>query len=221
MWNKQQADNMLKDLAKSRKKDKLQNMQNATDLQKYYGSMEEGKDLCGAYGSFCEYCDKTVKNPCANAYIAMSKAKSDTEKVTLAESLKSLAKAKTDANINKKSIAEYLLNTYGDSVVINRRENNIKGSHLPLPDTHYTKGEKKNTCFTYVYENSQGKILLLVNTTEKLAKKIMEKHQSAKFSKFPKSKKTIWVSVPVDESFTAKDVYELLDMLIKALSAKN
>ena len=220
MWNKQQADNMLKDLAKSRKKDKLQNMQNATDIQKYYGSMDEGADLCGAYGSFCEYCDKSVENPCANAFMAMNKAKEEAEAVSLAESLKALAKAKTDASINKKSIAKYLEDAYGEAVVINRRPNKIEGSHLPLPDTHYVKGPKKNTCFTYVYENNQGKILLLVNTTEKLAKKIRESHKSAKLSRFPKSKKTIWLSVPVDASFKAKDVYALLDMLIKELSAK-
>ncbi len=220
MWNKQQADNMLKELAKSRKKDKVQLMQNATDLQKYYGSIDEGKDLCGTYGSFCEYCDKSVENPCANAYLNIYNANKEAEKVSLADSLKALAKAKTDANINKKSIAKYLEDTYADAVVINRRANTIEGSHLPLPDTHYVKGAKKDTCFTYVYENNQGKILLLVNTTEKVAKDIRKNHKSAKLSKFPKSNKTIWLSVPVDASFKAKDVYALLDMLIKELNTK-
>lgn len=218
MWNKEQADNMLKELAKSKAKDKTLKMQQATDLQKYYGSMEEGKDLCGAYGSFCKYCDKAEKNPCANAYLKMCKAQEESEKVTLAESLKALAKAKTDANINKKSIAKYLEDTYGKAVVINRRQNTIEGSHLPLPDTHYVKGAKKDTCFTYVYENSQGKVLLLVNTTEKMVKKIRDAHKSAKLSKFPKSKNTTWLSVPVDQTFKAKDVYSLLDSLIKELS---
>ena len=217
MWNKEQADSMLKELAIGKKKDMAKNMQQATDLQKYYASIEEGFDLCGNYGGFCAYCDKEQENPCANAYLKMCKEKDETEKVSLSESLKALSKVKTDASINKKSIAKYLADAYGDSVVINQRENNIKGSHLPLPDTHFTKGVKKNICFTYVYENKQGKILLLVNTTEKVAKKIKADHKNVKPSKFPKSKNTVWLSVPIDESFATKDVYSLLDMLIDAL----
>lgn len=220
MWNKQQADEMLKGLALGKKKDLAKNMQQATDLQKYYGSIQEGTDLCGNYGSFCAYCDKSQENPCANAYLKMCKEQQEAEKVSLADSLKSLAKVKTDASITKKSIAKYLVDTYGDKVVINERENTVKGSHLPLPDTHYTKGVKKDTCFTYVYENKQGKVLLLVNTTEKVADKIKASHKNTKPSKFPKSKNTIWLSVPIDETFSAKDVYSLLDTLVKTLSIK-
>ena len=220
MWTKEQADNMLKELATGKKKDMVKNMQQATDLQKYYGSIEEGYDLCGNYGSFCAYCNKDEENPCANAYLKMCKELQEAEKVSLADSLKALAKVKTDANVNKKTIAQYLLDAYGDSLVLNQRENKVKDTNLPLPDTHYVRGAKKDVCFTYVYENTQGKVLLLVNTTEKVAKKIKASHKNVKPSKFPKSKNTIWLSVPVDETFTAKDVYALLDTLVEALSQK-
>ena len=32
------------------------------DIVKWHDSIEEGKDLCGAY-EFCGYCDKSEKNP--------------------------------------------------------------------------------------------------------------------------------------------------------------
>ena len=50
-----------------------------------------------------------------------------------------------------------------------------------------------------------------------VAKKIKADHKNVKPSKFPKSKNTVWLSVPIDESFATKDVYSLLDMIIDAL----
>lgn len=37
------------------------------DIKKWIESERAGKDLCGSY-SYCEYCDKELKYPCAEAY---------------------------------------------------------------------------------------------------------------------------------------------------------
>lgn len=218
MWNKTQADELLKSFPIDKKKSTLDKMQQAIDVQKYCASYDLGFDLCGFYGSFCEYCDKSVKNPCANAFVKMmeEKAKSEEVAVSLSDSLKSLKNAKTDGAISKKSIAKYLKDTYGDKVVVNERENYIPNGKLPLPDTHFVKGAKKDACFTYVYENKQGKVLLLIKTDDMVAKAVKSAHPSTRNSKFPKSKKAVWLSVPVDATFTEKDVFELLDVLVKA-----
>lgn len=38
------------------------------DVKKWIESERAGKDLCGSY-SYCEFCDKELKNPCAEAYL--------------------------------------------------------------------------------------------------------------------------------------------------------
>ncbi len=219
MWNKEYADEMLAKFPKDKKKATIAKMQQEIDVQKYCASYDLGFDLCGFYGSFCAYCDKSLENPCAKAFVKMRDAKKVVEEevaVSLSDSLKSLADAKTDGAICKKSIAKYLKDTYGDKLVLKERENYIKNGHLPLADTHFIKGAKKDNCFTYVYENKKGKVLLLVKGDEKLAKELKQAHPKTRNSKFPKSNKSVWLSVPVDETFTEKDVYSLLDTLIKA-----
>ena len=106
MWNKEQADNMLKEFQKNNEDASCQEMQQQTDLQKYFASMELGFDLCGFYGNFCDFCDKSQEFPCAKAFVKMCKETAETEEVSLSDSLKALAKAKTDSSINKKSIAK-------------------------------------------------------------------------------------------------------------------
>jgi len=219
MWNKEDAIKLLEKFPKDKKKATIAKIQGEIDVHKYCASYDLGFDLCGFYAEFCDCCDKTEENPCAKAYVRMRDLKKGAEEevaVSLSDSLKSLADAKTDGAINKKSIAKYLKETYGDKLTLNERENYIKNGHLPLADTHFVKGDKKDNCFVYVYENKQGKVLLLVKGNKKLEESLKSSHPKTRKSNFPKSNKSVWLSVPVDETFNEKSVYDLLDALIKA-----
>ena len=45
-------------------------LQARLDLQKWYDSVENGRDMCGSY-SYCAFCDKSAALPCADAYEQM------------------------------------------------------------------------------------------------------------------------------------------------------
>ena len=45
-------------------------LQARLDLQKWYDSVENRRDMCGTY-SYCAFCDKTLAHPCATAYEKM------------------------------------------------------------------------------------------------------------------------------------------------------
>ena len=51
--------------------------QKKIDFDKWIESEKKHQDMCGTY-DFCKYCDKSVKNPCANAVEAISKALNET-----------------------------------------------------------------------------------------------------------------------------------------------
>lgn len=55
-------------------KNNLEKLQSVIDNDKYKCSMAINKDLCGEYAPFCAICDKSVKFPCAVAYVNMKKA---------------------------------------------------------------------------------------------------------------------------------------------------
>jgi len=42
-------------------------LQEMIDLKKWFDSEEKSKDMCGTY-DFCKYCDKSLPQPCAEAY---------------------------------------------------------------------------------------------------------------------------------------------------------
>ena len=46
----------------------IQELQLELDVKKWIESERAGKDLCGSY-SYCEFCEKELKNPCAEAYL--------------------------------------------------------------------------------------------------------------------------------------------------------
>ena len=45
-------------------------LQQKLDVEKWLGSEEASRDLCGSY-IYCPYCNKAEDAPCANAYIRM------------------------------------------------------------------------------------------------------------------------------------------------------
>ena len=131
------------------------------------------------------------------------------EALTLKDSLV-LAKATSSSHtFSKKFIADYLRTK--DIVEVNERENYTK-TGLPLADTHYVDGKDGKKCFTYVYE-TEGSVILLAKMDSKYAEKLQEKHSQINLSAFPKQKNT-WYSLILDDTYTAKEVQDILDELI-------
>ena len=140
--------------------------------------------------------------------LAGGKPKDEEVAMTLKESLAAAAKVHTEnKKVDKKYVAEYLTNKYGDKVEINTREN-FTSTGLPLADTHYALGAKKK-CFIYVYETKES-TLLLINNTSAYEKELKKTHKYVSKSAFPKSKDE-WFSVVVDDSFTNEDINNIVD----------
>ena len=140
--------------------------------------------------------------------LAGGKAREEEVAMTLKESLAAAAKVHTEnKKVDKKYVAEYLENKYGDKVEINTREN-FTSTGLPLADTHYALGAKKK-CFIYVYETKES-TLLLINNTSAYEKELKKTHKYVSKSAFPKSKDE-WFSVVVDDSFTNEDINNIVD----------
>lgn len=130
------------------------------------------------------------------------------EAVSLKENIITARATLSHSKIDKKHIAEYLKNKYGDCVRLNCRVNETK-TGLPLADTHYTVNDQKNICFVYVYEVGET-VMLLVKVDEAYGKSLAKKHPIVKRSAFPKAKYA-WYSVIVDDSFREEEVEEIID----------
>ena len=132
---------------------------------------------------------------------------------SLKESLAAAKETGAVGTVTKKTVIAHLEETFGEKVETNGRKNRTDNGKLLVSDNHFAfSPEGKRVCFTYVYEDEDGKITLLVKTSESLAKALRAAHKSAVHkSAFPKNKENDWYSVVVDESFTESDVYDLLD----------
>lgn len=71
MWDENAPLELLKEMPKVLTIDNLSKIQEVIDKDKYLNSLQLGGDLCGKYSPFCDWCDKTVKYPCAVAYVKM------------------------------------------------------------------------------------------------------------------------------------------------------
>ncbi|MBR5987772.1 MAG: hypothetical protein IK037_04310, partial [Clostridia bacterium] len=68
---------------------------------------------------------------------------------------------------------------------------------------------------TYVYEDDEGDIIILLRTTAEHAKVIHTEHAGTCVrSAFPKNKEKDWYSIIVDNTFSDEDVYDLLDRAV-------
>ncbi|MDE6441822.1 MAG: uL15 family ribosomal protein [Clostridia bacterium] len=133
--------------------------------------------------------------------------------ITLKESI-ALANAMAQMKINKSTVAAWLTKKYGDSVILNRRENRIK-TGLPLPDTHYVMRNGKKKCFIYVYELSDDKSFLLLKTDGITASEIAEKNPLFLKSRFPKSKYEQWYTLVPDICYkNAKEVFDVIELVL-------
>lgn len=72
-------------------------LQQKLDVEKWLGSEEASRDLCGSY-IYCPYCNKSEDAPCANAYIRMVEAeKAAAQNDALAEADAAVADAAEEA----------------------------------------------------------------------------------------------------------------------------
>ncbi|GEM_PF-2430202 len=135
-------------------------------------------------------------------------AAKEEEPLSLKDSL-AMAKQVLNASavVNKKYVANYLKETFGDGVEVNMRGNYTKTS-LPLADTHYAVSKDGKKCFVYVYETDAA-VVLLLRLTEAYASSIRASGHKIVRSAFPKSKDS-WYSIIVDDSYTETDIQEIL-----------
>lgn len=74
MWNSQEPLKLLLSMPTQLTKENVENLQSVIDVDKIINSQKYKRDLCGEYAPFCDYCDKSVRFPCAHAYVKMKKA---------------------------------------------------------------------------------------------------------------------------------------------------
>ena len=164
--------------------------------------------------------DKDVKKTEAEAEKELTSGKEETieaieakekahEALTLKDSLVLAKSTNSSHQFSKKFIANYLRTK--DIVEVNERENYTK-TGLPLADTHYVDGKDGKKCFAYVYE-TEGSVILLAKMNEDNAEKLQQKHAQINKSAFPKQKNT-WYSLILDDTYTQRDVEDILDELI-------
>ena len=140
--------------------------------------------------------------------------------VSLKESLAAAKAVGAVGIVSKKSVIDYLGEKYGDKVELNGRGNRTPNGKLLLSDNHFALGEGKRVCFTYLYEDD-GKIVALLRLSAEQASALHAAHDATGVkSAFPKNKDKDWYSVIVDDTFTDKDVYALLDESIAYVLSK-
>ena len=145
------------------------------------------------------------------------------EEVSLSESLAAARDTGAVGIVSKKSIMEHLAETFEDKVELNGRPNRTPNGKLLMSDNHFALApDGKRVCFTYVYEDDDGKVIILIRTTAEHAQSIRAAHKATGVrSAFPKNKEKDWYSVVVDDSFTEKDVYDMLDKAVKNFLSAN
>ena len=74
MWNSQEPLKLLLSMPTQLTRENVENLQAVIDVDKIINSQKYRRDLCGEYAPFCDYCDKSVRFPCAHAYVKMKKA---------------------------------------------------------------------------------------------------------------------------------------------------
>ena len=135
------------------------------------------------------------------------------EELSLSESLAEAKDFGASGVVTKESIIEHLASMFGDKVELNGRPNRTENGRLLLSDNHFAFSQDgKRVCFTYVYQDDDGDVIILLRTTAEHAHEIhlAHKHTGVR-SAFPKNKERDWYSVVVDDTFTADAVYDILD----------
>lgn len=74
MWNSQEPLKLLLSMPAQLTRENIENLQAVIDVDKIINSQKLKRDLCGEYAPFCDYCDKSVRFPCAHAYVKMKQS---------------------------------------------------------------------------------------------------------------------------------------------------
>ena len=74
MWDSQKPLELLLSMPSTLNKEDLKNLQATIDVDKIINSAKLGRDLCGEYAPFCDFCDKNLQYPCAHAYVKMKQS---------------------------------------------------------------------------------------------------------------------------------------------------
>ncbi|MBO4479063.1 MAG: hypothetical protein J5774_01715 [Clostridia bacterium] len=138
------------------------------------------------------------------------------EELSLSESLAEAKDFGASGIVTKESIIDHLASMFGDQVELNGRANRTPNGKLLLSDNHFAFSQDgKRVCFTYVYQDDDGDVIILLRTTAEHAHEIhlAHKHTGVR-SAFPKNKERDWYSVVVDDTFTADAVYDILDKAV-------
>ena len=70
-WNEEGPLELLQGMPGVLTAENLAQIQQVIDNDKFLNSQRLKGDLCGRYAPFCKNCDKSVKKPCAVAYVRM------------------------------------------------------------------------------------------------------------------------------------------------------
>ena len=137
--------------------------------------------------------------------------------VSLSESLAAARDTGAVGIVTKQSIMAHLASTFGDKVELNGRANRTPNGKLLMSDNHFAFApDGKRVCFTYIYQDDDGKIIILLRTKAEHATAIRAAHKATGIrSAFPKNKEKDWYSVIVDNTFTESDVYAELDRAVR------
>ena len=141
------------------------------------------------------------------------------EEKSLKESLAVAKESGAAGTVSKASIMAHLAATFNEKVELNGRQNRTASGKLLVSDNHFAFApDGKRVCFTYVYQDDDGKIVVLVKTSASYASAPAAAHGSAvSHSAFPKNKARDWYSVVVDDTFTEKQVYDFLDDAVRLI----
>lgn len=74
MWNSQAPLQLLLSMPNTLNKENLINLQKVIDVDKIINSQRLKRDLCGEYAPFCDFCNKKLPYPCAQAYVKMKQS---------------------------------------------------------------------------------------------------------------------------------------------------
>ena len=114
--------------------------------------------------------------------------------------------------VTKKSIVAYLDKKYLDKVELHPRKKVMDSGKLFVPDNHFALRGEERICFSYVYEDAEGTVTILVRLGEEEGNALIAAHDGAvTHSRFPRNKAKDWYKIVVDDTFTVREVREVLD----------
>ena len=105
MWNSQAPLQLLLSMPRTLNKENLINLQQVIDVDKIINSQRLKRDLCGEYAPFCDFCNKKLQYPCAQAYVKMKQSEGlDVEvEEQLTVEIEPVAETKEEVHVKEKN----------------------------------------------------------------------------------------------------------------------